>query len=70
MEAFGGGKVYTEWKYIVSERKRNCFKLHTRKQHGNFNDLVSVVERFFLISDRKFEVPFVLPEDLLFYYIF
>jgi hypothetical protein len=66
---FLGGRGYTEWKCILSERKRNCFKLHTRKQRSNFNDLMSVGERF-LISDRKFEVPFVLPESMLFYYIF
>lgn len=61
---------FHKWKCILSERKRKWFKLHTTMEHSNFNDPVSVGERFFLVSDKKFVVPFVSPEVRLFYYIF
>jgi len=44
---FGGGERYTEFICILSGCKRNGFKLHTTKQHSNFNGPVSVGERFF-----------------------
>lgn len=65
----GGGEV-TENGNVFYPDAKGIVLNYTLQKNAVILMVLYQLERGFLVSDRKFEVPFVLPEAGLLYYIF